>query len=64
MCSHPQNRLSINTTEVIMPEDQVNSELNIIEDEEMIDLSVPNEYNEHTHNQVIKPWRDNNPLSE
>lgn len=47
-----------------MPEDQVNSELNIIEDEEMIDLSVPNEYNEHTHNQVIKPWRDNNPLSE
>lgn len=53
-----------NTTEVIMPEDQVNSELNIIEDEEMIDLSVPNEYNEYTHNQVIKPWRDNNPLSE
>tara|TARA_B100000035_G_scaffold101401_1_gene86006 strand:+ start:926 stop:1069 length:144 start_codon:yes stop_codon:yes gene_type:complete len=47
-----------------MPEDQVNSELNIIEDEEMIDLSVPNEYNEYTHNQVIKPWRNNNPLSE
>jgi hypothetical protein len=64
MCSHPQNRLSINTTEVIMPEDQVNSELNIIEDEEMIDLSVPNEYNEYTHEQVIKPWRNLNPLSE
>ena len=64
MCSHPQNRLSTNTTEVIMSEDQVNSELNIIEDEEMVDLSIPNEYNEHTHNQVIKPWRDNNPLSE
>ena len=64
MCSHPQNRLSTNTTEVIMPEDQVNSELNNIEDEEMIDLSVPDEYNEYTHNQVTKPWRDNNPLSE
>ena len=64
MCSHPQNRLSINTTEVTMPEDQVNSELNIIEDEEMIDLSVPNEYNEYIHEQVIKPWRNLNPLSE
>ena len=47
-----------------MPEDQVNSELNIIEDEEMIDLSVPHEYNEYTHEQVVKPWRNNNPLSE
>ena len=64
MCSHPQNRLSTNTKEVIMPEDQVNSELNIIEDEEMIDLSVPNEYNEYTHEQVVKPWRNNDPLSE
>ena len=43
--SHPQNRLSTNTTEGIMPEDQVNSELNIIDDEEMIDLSVPDECN-------------------
>jgi hypothetical protein len=46
-----------------MFEDQVNSELNIIEDEEMIDLSVPDEYNEYNYDTMVR-WRNLNPLSE
>jgi hypothetical protein len=46
-----------------MFDDQVNSELNIIEDEEMIDLSVPDEYNEYNYDTMVR-WRNLNPLSE
>lgn len=52
-----------NPMENPMFEDQVNSELNIIEDEEMIDLSVPDEYNEYNYDTMVR-WRNLNPLSE
>ena len=48
----------------IMSGDQVNHSVNDDAEEEMIDLSVPDEYNEYIHQNVVKPWRDGNPLSE
>jgi len=47
-----------------MSGDQVNPSVNDDAEEEMIDLSTPDEYNEYIHQHVVKPWRDGNPLSE
>lgn len=34
------------------------------EDEEMIDLSIPDGYNEYMYEQVVLAWRNGSPMSE
>ena len=47
-----------------MSGDQVNPSVNDDAEEEMIDLSVSDDYSEYMYQNVVEPWRDGNPLSE
>lgn len=35
-----------------------------VEDEEAIDLSIPDGYNEYIYEQVVLAWRNGSPMSE